>query len=156
MGRSGVDLANHLSKVAKRVTVSRNKPDHETKEQYKMIRKKISSKTILKENVKHFTNDGAEFIDGTQDFFDVIIYATGDYFIFHLVLIRFHNTELFTGYSYSYPFLSVESGIHVDDNFVQPLFKHIFNIEHPTMAFIGIPVTFVSYFHLFDIQVSFY
>lgn len=51
----------------------------------------------------------------------------------------------FLGYKYSYPFLSVDSGIHVEENFVQPLYKHIINIEHPTMAFIDIPTTLFPY-----------
>lgn len=63
------------------------------------------------------------------------------------------NIETFAGYNYSYPFLSIGTGIHVEDNFVQPLFKHIFNIEHPTMAFIGLPMT-SNNLHLFDLQVK--
>lgn len=57
------------------------------------------------------------------------------------------------GYKYSYPFLSVDCGIHVDDNFVQPLYKQIFNINHPTMAFIGLTKSAIN-FHLFDLQVN--
>lgn len=59
----------------------------------------------------------------------------------------------FLGYKYAYPFLSVDSGIHVDDNFVQPLYKHVINIEHPTMAFIGIPQSSLNYY-LYDRQVN--
>lgn len=57
------------------------------------------------------------------------------------------------GYKYSYPFLSVDSGIFIDDNFVEPLYKQIINIEHPTMAFIGIPSSAPN-FHMFDLQVN--
>lgn len=64
--------------------------------------------------------------------------------LFHVILL---------GYKYSYPFLSVDSGIHIDDNFVQPLYKQIFNIEHPTMAFIGIPSSAPN-FGMFDLQVN--
>lgn len=66
------------------------------------------------------------------------------HFVFELVTI---------GYKYSYPFLSVDSGIQINDNFVTPLYKQIFNIEHPTMAFIGIPSSAPN-FHMFDLQVS--
>lgn len=157
-GPSGVDLVIHLSNIAKRITISRNKPKHETKEQYEKRQNSLPSKSILKDNVKHFTSNGAEFIDGTRDTFDTIIYATGKLqfiltSIFH-ELIRFITNEYFAGYLYSYPFLSVDSGIHVEDNFVQPLYKHIFNIEHPTMAFIGLPMT-SNNFHTFDLQVNF-
>lgn len=57
-----------------------------------------------------------------------------------------------TGYLYSYPFLSVDTGIHVTDNFIQPLYKQVFNIDHPTMAFVGVP-TSASNFMMFDLQV---
>lgn len=43
------------------------------------------------------------------------------------------------GYLYSFPFLSMECGITVDDNYIQPLFKHCINIKYPTMALIGMP-----------------
>lgn len=57
------------------------------------------------------------------------------------------------GYRYSYPFLSVDTGIHVTDNFIQPLYKQVFNIDHPTMAFVGVP-TSASNFMMFDLQVE--
>lgn len=59
--------------------------------------------------------------------------------------------EPFSGYKYSYPFLSGSTGIEVDDNYVSPLFQQILNIRHPTMAFIGIPVPSNNY--LIDLQV---
>lgn len=58
------------------------------------------------------------------------------------------------GYNFAYSFLSVDTGITVDDNFVQPLYKQIINIEHPTMAFIGIPF-YVPTTQMFDLQVRF-
>lgn len=57
------------------------------------------------------------------------------------------------GYKYKYPFLSPECGVRVEDNHVQPLFKHFLNIEHPTMYFIGIP-TNTTGFCMFDLQVK--
>lgn len=56
------------------------------------------------------------------------------------------------GYKYNYPFLSPECGILVENNHVKPLFKHILNIEHPSMYFIGIP-TNTAGFYMFDLQV---
>lgn len=58
------------------------------------------------------------------------------------------------GYRYSIPFLSVDSGIHIEDNFVQPLYKHIFNIEHPTMVFIGL-ADLLGAFHTVELEVNF-
>lgn len=59
---------------------------------------------------------------------------------------------LWSGYNYSYPFLGVDSGIHVEDDFVQPLYKEVINIHHPTMAFIGVE-KYVILFRLYDLQV---
>lgn len=43
------------------------------------------------------------------------------------------------GYLYSFPFLSIDCGITVDDNYIYPLFMHCINIKYPTMCFIGLP-----------------
>lgn len=85
-----------------------------------------------------------------------------DFLFFDNISPRFFEVDLFilyyiqsrAGYSYSYPFLSIESGIHVEDNFIQPLYKHIFNIEHPTMGFIGLAMAAYK-LPLFDLQVNF-
>lgn len=61
---------------------------------------------------------------------------------------------MISGYHYKFPFLSSDCGIYVDDNFVQPLYKQVLNIEHPTMAFIGIP-SIVSSTRMMDLQVRF-
>lgn len=45
-----------------------------------------------------------------------------------------------TGYMFSFPFLSKECGITVHDSRVTPLYKHLFNIKYPSMAFIGLPI----------------
>lgn len=79
-GPSGVDLVIQLSSVAKRVTISRNRPKKETREARKSREDALPPKTILKDNVKRFTTNGAEFIDGTTQTFSTIIYATGRLF----------------------------------------------------------------------------
>lgn len=45
---------------------------------------------------------------------------------------------LCTGYRYFFPFLDKDCGIQVTDNHVSPLYKHVFNIVHPSMSFMGI------------------
>lgn len=77
-GVSGRDLVNHLSKTASRVTFSQHKIPNETTEALKQRQRFYSSKVTLKENVKRFTPNGAEFIDDSRQSFDVVIYATGD------------------------------------------------------------------------------
>ncbi|XP_014467551.1 PREDICTED: flavin-containing monooxygenase FMO GS-OX-like 4 [Dinoponera quadriceps] len=60
-----------------------------------------------------------------------------------------------TGYKYSFPFLDENCGIRVDDNYVIPLYKHLVNIEHPTMCIVGIP-TLVVPFPMFHMQVQYF
>jgi hypothetical protein len=51
------------------------------------------------------------------------------------------------GYEYSFPFLTASCGISVKERRVGPLYKHLLNIRHPTMAFIG--KMFPYYFPVF-------
>ena len=44
---------------------------------------------------------------------------------------------LATGYQYTFPFLDPECGVAVRGRRVAPLYKHLVNITHPTMCFIG-------------------
>lgn len=57
------------------------------------------------------------------------------------------------GYKYTFPFMSIDCGLTVDDNYVQPLYKHCININRPTMAIIGLPY-YVCASQMFDLQVS--
>ena len=43
-----------------------------------------------------------------------------------------------TGYKYDFGFLAPECGVLLENEHIQHLYKHIFNIRHPTMSFIGI------------------
>lgn len=133
-GPSGMDLAGQLSQVAERITFSQHKKPNETKEARADRERLMPPKTTLQDNVVRFTATGAEFIDGTHQTFSVVIFATG--------------------YDFKFPFLSVDTGIHVDNNYVEPLYKQIFNIEHPTMAFIGVPFT-AGTNRMMDLQVRF-
>ncbi|KAG7153362.1 Flavin-containing monooxygenase FMO GS-OX-like 5-like [Homarus americanus] len=56
-------------------------------------------------------------------------------------------------YHFTFPFLTEDCGITVEDRIVKPLYKHLFNTKYPSMAFIGIPFQ-VCPFPLFDIQVQ--
>lgn len=77
-GTSGCDLVIHLSKVAKSVTLSRRHQPEETVEMLLKFQNSLPPKTVVRDVVKRFTVDGAEFIDGTQQKFSTIIYATGE------------------------------------------------------------------------------
>ena len=78
--------------------------------------------------------------------------------------VHFENGEsrmvdeivLCTGYQYSFPFLTNESRIKIEagGKHVTPLYKHMFNIVHPSMAFIGLAYPVLP-FIFFDVQVRF-
>lgn len=76
-GASGCDLAIHLSRTAKAVTLSRRHRPHETVERISKLQKSLPRGVTVRDAVKRFTEDGAEFADGTQMNFSTIIYATG-------------------------------------------------------------------------------
>lgn len=65
-----------LSNIAERVTLSQKKQLNDIEGAHEK-RQSLPAKTTLRGEVKRFTADGAEFIDGTQETFDAIIYATG-------------------------------------------------------------------------------
>ncbi|XP_031628594.1 dimethylaniline monooxygenase [N-oxide-forming] 3-like isoform X2 [Contarinia nasturtii] len=123
-GPSGNDVVNQLDNIANRITLSSREDGPNESRVIKIIG-----------NVKRFIgSNGVEFDDGTIQNFTVVIYATG--------------------YKYSFPFLSRNSGIMVKENHVDPLYKQILNIKHPTMAFIGIPFTAVHN-RMYDLQARF-
>lgn len=109
-GPSGIDLTFAIARTATRVYFSHH--THSTFE--------IPENIDRMGSVKEFTEDEAIFVDGERRKIDAIIYCTG--------------------YKMSFPFLSIDCGICTNDEYVHPLYKHIFNINHPTMAFIGLPV----------------
>lgn len=67
----------HLSGVAQSVTLSRKQPPNETDEMRAKYGSSLPPKTILKNVVKRFKHNGAEFVDGSEQNFSAIIYATG-------------------------------------------------------------------------------
>lgn len=95
---------------------------------------KLADNITLKPDVQEITSTGAVFKDGSSCEVDAILYCTG--------------------FKYSFPFLSTECGISVDENYVQPLYKHVINIRHPSMAFVGLNFLVASQMH-FDIQAQF-
>lgn len=72
-GASGTDIAFQLSKTANRVTWSRRSQNAPSEEELKVYGKNVT----FQNNVKHLTKNGAKFVDGTNQNFTVVIYATG-------------------------------------------------------------------------------
>ncbi|KAM8712525.1 hypothetical protein ACLKA7_012948 [Drosophila subpalustris] len=125
-GPSALDLSNIISKSAKRVTLSHHLVG---------ISNSIFLKNVTtKPDVKEFDENGAYFNDGSYEQFDVIFYCTG--------------------YKYAFPFLSVDAGIYVEENYVQMLYKQCINIRNPSMAIIGLPF-YVCAAQMMDLQARF-
>lgn len=80
-GVSGRDLVIHLSKTANRVTFSQHKVPNETAEERKQRASWLSPNVILQDDVKRFTPTGTEFIDGSQQTFDIVFFTTGNGFL---------------------------------------------------------------------------
>lgn len=69
LGPSGMDITSQLSKVANRITFSQFKRPNETKAEREKRQSMLPPKTTLQDNVKRFTETGAEFIDGSHETF---------------------------------------------------------------------------------------
>ncbi|KAF5271107.1 hypothetical protein FQA39_LY08245 [Lamprigera yunnana] len=82
----------------------------------------FTSNTTPKPPIKVIHEYSVTYEDGTKSDVDDIIYCTG--------------------YDYSFPFLSSECEVTVDNNFTYPLYQHIVNVHHPTMFFIGYDYSF--------------
>ncbi|XP_018577185.1 senecionine N-oxygenase [Anoplophora glabripennis] len=127
-GPSGLDLTLQVSRVAKYVVLSHHSPEANKTEVPENVEKKPDIKRIINFEM-------VEFVDGSCCGFDVIL--------------------LCTGYKYSFPFLHESCGVTADDNYIQPLYKHMIHIEKPTMCFIGIPFN-VCAFQMFDLQARYF
>uniref|UniRef100_A0A182J3T6 Flavin-containing monooxygenase n=1 Tax=Anopheles atroparvus TaxID=41427 RepID=A0A182J3T6_ANOAO len=126
-GPSGTDLTLEAATKAKTVYFSHHVPD-------KLKRLVFPANVIQVPDVLRIHTDSVEFQDGSNHPVTVIFYCTG--------------------YRYSFPFLHPDCGVDVDDNWVRPLYKHVLNVNHPTMAFIGLPF-YVCATLMFELQARF-
>lgn len=126
-GPSGMDIALEITQVTKKVILS-----HHLSEKPKTV---FPENLVQKPDVVELDGTIAHFSDGSSEEIDVVFFCTG--------------------YLYNFPFLDSSCGITVEDNCVEPLYRHMVNIEHPTMCFIGIPY-YVCAFSMFDLQVRYY
>ncbi|XP_068215073.1 uncharacterized protein [Palaemon carinicauda] len=124
---SGLDICLEISGVAKKVYLSHNQPVNHPSE--------FPANVQQVRGVVEATENGFNLGDGSHIEADVIMFCTG--------------------YEFSFPFLTKECGITVEDNVVKPLYKHLIHSTYPSMAFIGIPFL-VCPFPLFDFQVQFF
>ena len=120
---SGRDIAIDVAKVAKHVLLS-----HREEAGTCPFPENITET----KSIKFIDNDGqVVFEDGSKSSADSIIFCTG--------------------YLYDFPFLDECCDIKVQNGRVFPLYKQIFNIQYPSMAFIGLP-TLVCPFKMFSMQ----
>ena len=123
-GASGRDISLDVAQVAKDVYVSCHK---------KLV-SPLPSNVHQMSVVMGISEDGVVKFEGETKKIDSILVCTG--------------------YSFSFPFLAPEIGVSVDTHQVYPLYKHIFHAHHPSLGFIGIPLTILP-FPFMDIQVRF-
>lgn len=72
-GPSGLDLVTQLHEKAETLTLSINNKDS------KSIRNGLPKRVELKGNIHHFTEHEAHFCDGTEQQYDVVFFATGNF-----------------------------------------------------------------------------
>lgn len=126
-GPSGRDLAIDLASHATHVYLS-----HRSEIDFTGF---FPDQVSTRPGIEKITKTGSiKFVDGLEVIIDSIIWCTG--------------------YNYSFSFLSPDCGINLNGNQVQKLFKHLINIEYPTMFFIGIIFPRVIMF-LMQLQVEY-
>ena len=121
-----MDICLEVSKMASKVYLSRRKP----------VISPLPDNVIEVPATTSITSDGIVTLDnGDQlDEVDAII--------------------LCTGFDYSFPFLDRECGITVTNHRVQPLYKHLINPLHPSMALVGLNFQHIPFLAI-DTQVKF-
>ncbi|XP_065077840.1 senecionine N-oxygenase-like isoform X2 [Ochlerotatus camptorhynchus] len=126
-GPSGRDLVFAAAECAKTVYFSHHVPQ-------KLKDAEFPANVVQVPDVARLHEADVEFVDGSRQSVDFILYCTG--------------------YHFNFPFLHKDCGIELDDDWVRPLYKQIININYPTMAFIGIPFLVCTTL-MFDLQSRF-
>lgn len=129
-GPSAIEMALEIGNYAKKLFWSNNIE----RTHGKKINMKLPKSVEERPSVGSLTKNGVIFTDGSSEEITMIAYATG--------------------YDTKFPFLSVDCGISVANKHIKHLYKHIINIDRPTMAFIAIP-TFSVGMQMFDLQIRF-
>lgn len=124
---SGLDIMLELAPYAKEILLSHNLPVP--------VPSDLPSNVRQVRGVVAASENGFIFGDGTSAEADVILYCTG--------------------YEYTFPFLTKECNVTIEDNVVKPLYKHLIHSAFPSLAFIGIPFQ-ICPFPLFDFQVQYF
>uniref|UniRef100_A0ABD2WP52 Flavin-containing monooxygenase n=1 Tax=Trichogramma kaykai TaxID=54128 RepID=A0ABD2WP52_9HYME len=112
-GISGIDISIDVATQAKKVYLSHN---------HDRITAELPENVEQIRGLRSVDETGKQLIlrDDSRIQADAIVFATG--------------------YLYDHPFLGPDSGLEFDDNFIYPLYKHMLNARHPSMALIGAPL----------------
>ncbi|XP_033728120.1 dimethylaniline monooxygenase [N-oxide-forming] 3-like [Pecten maximus] len=97
------------------------------------LKSALPENVIEKTGIKRMTRTTVVFLDDTEEEVDVLLFCTG--------------------YCYSFPFLS-DDVINVSRDKITPLYKHVVNVKHPNLLFIGI-LERVSYFPMAHVMSRF-
>ncbi|CDP07973.1 unnamed protein product [Coffea canephora] len=127
-GPSAYDIGIEISKAAKEVHLSSRFP------QVKVTKMDNCGNMWLHKEVEYCYENGeiASKKDGAFVDADIILHCTG--------------------YKYDFPFLNTKGIITIDDNRVDPLYKHVFPPQFaPTLSFVGIPSRTVN-FRMMELQ----
>ncbi|XP_077982382.1 uncharacterized protein LOC144437333 [Glandiceps talaboti] len=124
-GASGQDIAIDVAKEAKQVILSSRKEP---------LQSPLPDNVTQMCNIDRLTSNEVIFVNGDRVQTDVLMFCTG--------------------YYYTFPFLTPECNVKVNDGRVTPLYKHVIHTEYPNLAFIGI-CHIICPFPQFNSQVKF-
>jgi len=124
-GASGMDISLDMSNFAEQVYLCHNKPRIESR---------------LPANVQQ--HQGINNIDGRH-----VTLTDGQVLAPDCLL-------LCTGYEFDFPFLTPKCNVHIHDERITPLYKHIVHTQFPTLSFIGI-TKIICPFQQFNVQLKF-
>ncbi|KAI3515401.1 hypothetical protein L1887_14296 [Cichorium endivia] len=127
-GPSAIDISQEIATVAKEVHLSSRSSN------VKVSRLDGYKNMWQHSKINHVYEDGkVVFQDGDSIEADFILHCTG--------------------YKFHFPFLSTNNIVHVDDNRVGPLYKHVFPPQlAPRLAFVGITYNQGVLFRMLELQ----
>ncbi|XP_023734510.1 flavin-containing monooxygenase FMO GS-OX5 [Lactuca sativa] len=127
-GPSALDISREIATLAKEVHLSS-----------RSLNVKVSKLDVF-ENIWQHSKINRVYDDGT------IFFQDGDSIEADIIL---HCT----GYKFHFPFLRTNNIVHVDDNRVGPLYKHVFPPQlAPRLAFVGLTYNQGVHFQMFELQ----
>ncbi|AEE33979.1 flavin-monooxygenase glucosinolate S-oxygenase 4 [Arabidopsis thaliana] len=126
---SGADISRDISKVAKEVHIASRASKSNT----------FEKRPVPNNNLWMHSEIDTAHEDGT------IVFKNGK-------VVHADTIVHCTGYKYYFPFLETNNYMRVDDNRVEPLYKHIFPPAlAPGLSFIGLPAMGLQ-FYMFEVQ----